>query len=301
MQERKDYLQQCYEQAQYQEALNGYLSLLNSYQIPEERAELDYRIAQCYYKKGDFIKAKDFFHLALQNDVKPELMSRCYNELGTIFYKERRIDQAIESINKSLTLVKPETMDAAAAYNNLGRVYYRKHEYHKALFYFRMSMTIKERNLSMDDLEISVSYNNIGVVYMELGDYVQALRYLEIALSIRKKKLGNLHPDIGTTYNNIALTNMQMKQYDKAKRAFDKALKIRIEILGEMHLDTVMTYYGLAVLHCQLGKYKESKKLYEHVYHLLSNNATIEHDELERIANEIRKCEKSIEDRWETN
>lgn len=288
MGKKEGYLQQCYERAQYQEALDGYLALANSNLNPDERAELDYRIGQCYYKKGNFNKAQIFFSQALQNSGTQELTSRCYNELGTIFYKERRVEQAIELTNKAMSLVKPGTLDASAIYNNLGRIYYQKQEYSKALYYFRMSMVIKEQNLPMDDLEMSVSYNNIGLVYMEMGDYEQALRYLEISLSIRKKYLDSFHPDIGTTYNNIARIYMQMKQYDNAKSTFDKALKIRIKVLGEKHLDTAMTYYGLALVYWQLGEYKKAQRMYEHVYHILSETDTLDNKDMMYVLDAIK-------------
>lgn len=296
--EVKNNYKASFERGEYDKALQQCLGLLDSMHDPNERAELEYYIGKCYYKKENFKEALEFYERVLINSKgkNASLESNCYNEMGSVFYKERKLDQAIKYINYAMDCAEPNSMDEALAYNNMGRIFYQRKEYPMAQFYFQYSLVIKKKNIPLDDLEMSVSYNNLGLVYMELGVFDKALRYLEVSLSIRIKKMQYDHPDIGTTYNNIALIYLRMNKYDDAREAFNKALEIRINTLGEQHLDTLMTYYGIGMMYFRMEEYRTAYKVYEHVVHILSKNNEIDRINAMGILSEMNKCEKKIEE-----
>ena len=289
---QEKYLEKCYNSAQYKKALDGYLTLLGNVGTQQEKANLEYKVGRCYYKIGYFSAALSHFQRVIEADEYTDytLKGNCYNEIATVMYKQGCLKDALEYIEQAQKLVDGTTPKKAEIYNNFGRIYYKMKEFPKALFYFQLSLSIKEQIFPLDDIEIAVSYNNLGVIYMELDNLERALKYLEISLSIRREKFGNNHPDTATTYNNIASVYLKENKVNNARDYFERALKIREKILGEQHLDTAMTYYGLGMLEVHLKNYEEAFRNLNKAFEVVSLMKGVDSDDSLKIKNEMDNC-----------
>ncbi len=296
MDKQKKYYEECYKSAQYKKALDGYLMLLNNSCSRQEKANLEYKVGKCYYKIGYFSAALSHYHQIIDNDGFTDHVLRgdCYNEIATVMYKQGQLKDALKYIEQAQKFVDGSTPKKAEIYNNLGRIYYKMKEFQKALFYFQLSLSIKEQIFSLNDIEIAVSYNNLGVIYMELDNLERALKYLEISLSIRREKIGENHLDTATTYNNIASVYLKKNKVNDAREYFEKALEIREKIVGEQHLDTAMTYYGLGMLEVHLKSYKEAFRYFEEAYKVVSLIKGEDNDDSLKIKNEMDNCREVI-------
>lgn len=293
---QKEYLEECYKSAQYKKALDGYLVLLNNVDSQQEKADLEYKVGKCYYKIGYFSAALSHYQQVIDANefVDNELKGDCYNEIASVMYKQGNLKDALESIEQAQKLIDETSPKKAEIYNNIGRIYYKMKEFQKSLFYFQLSLSIKEQIYSLNDVEIAVSYNNLGVIYMELGNYERALKYLEISLSIRRERNGDSHPDTATTYNNIASVYFKVSKFNDAREYFSRALKIRERILGKKHLDTAMTYYGLGMLEIYLKNIEEALEYFEKAYEVVSLiKGEFSNDSL-KIKSQVDNCREII-------
>lgn len=291
---QKEYLEEFYKSAQYKKALDGYLGLLSNVDSQQEKADLEYKVGKCYYKMGYFSAALGHYQQIIDANefVDNELKGDCYNEIAIIMYKQGNLEDALEYIEQAQKLINGTMSKKAEIYNNIGRIYYKMKEFQKSLFYFQLSLSIKEQIFSLNHIEIAVSYNNLGVIYMELGNYERALKYLEISLSIRREKKGDFHPDTATTYNNIASVYLKENKFNDAGEYFDRALKIREKTLGKKHLDTAMTYYGLGMLKMYLKSIEEALKYFEKAYEVVSLMKGDTSDDSLKIKSEVDNCRK---------
>ena len=78
----------------------------------------------------------------------------------------------------------------ATSYNNLGVVHQKLGDFEKAKEYYVLALSIRQKKLGAENVQVATSYNNLGSVHEELGDFEKAKEYHEIALSITQKKLG---------------------------------------------------------------------------------------------------------------
>ena len=75
----------------------------------------------------------------------------------------------------------------AASYNNLGLVHNKLGDFEKAKEYHELALSITQKKLGPENVEVAASYNNLGLVHNKLGDFEKAKEYHELALSITEK------------------------------------------------------------------------------------------------------------------
>ena len=75
----------------------------------------------------------------------------------------------------------------AASYNNLGLVHNKLGDFEKAKEYHELSLSIIQKKLGPENVQVAASYNNLGLVHKQLGGFEKAKEYHEFALSITQK------------------------------------------------------------------------------------------------------------------
>ena len=75
----------------------------------------------------------------------------------------------------------------AASYNNLGLVHNKLGDFKKAKEYHELSLSITQKKLGPENVQVAASYNNLGLVHEQLGGFEKAKEYHEFALSITQK------------------------------------------------------------------------------------------------------------------
>ena len=75
----------------------------------------------------------------------------------------------------------------AASYDNLGLVHNKLGDFEKAKEYHELALSITQKKLGPENVQVATSYNNLGLVHEQLGDFEKAKEYHEFALSITQK------------------------------------------------------------------------------------------------------------------
>ena len=91
----------------------------------------------------------------------------------------------------------------AASYNNLGFVHQKLGDFEKAKEYHELALSIRQKTLGPENVQVANSYNNLGSVHERQGDFEKAKEYHELALSIRQKKLEPENVQVATSYGNL--------------------------------------------------------------------------------------------------
>ncbi|HCY19442.1 MAG TPA: hypothetical protein DHU69_06760, partial [Deltaproteobacteria bacterium] len=157
-----------------------------------------------YYKQDKIDEAVQIYIIALKLEPNNALT---HNNLGTIYHARRQIDRAINSYITALT-VKP---DYEKPYNNLGKVYAELGRIDEAITQFRIALKINP--------ELIEAHNNLANVYATQGRLDEAISEYMAALRLTPDA-PEIHYNLGTTYQTKGLK-------DKARKEYELALKLK--------------------------------------------------------------------------
>ncbi len=147
--------------------------------------------------------------VTLWGDVvaKSPLKARGHYNLGLAYFRQGRIDDAIEGYKAAIRL-KP---DYDEAYNNLGLAYVRQGRIGEAIGEFRTALRLKP---SLDEAHI-----NLGLAYIRLGRLDEAIGVYREALRLK--------PTHVEAYNNLGLAYIRQGRLDEAIGAYRNALRLK--------------------------------------------------------------------------
>jgi tetratricopeptide (TPR) repeat protein len=154
---------------------------------------------QCYIYKDQEALWQDTIH------KNPDSVMAHIN-LGTLYGKQGRFDEAIVENNKALQMMP----DSTKAYNNLGMIFERKGNLDKAIDYYQHALLIKPEN--------ATAQNNLGNALQSKGDFKQAMHHYSEALRIR--------PNYAEAHYNLGVLLAKRNLLNEAIREYTKALKI---------------------------------------------------------------------------
>ncbi len=147
--------------------------------------------------------------------------------------------------------------------NNLGNVYFMERKYDQSLGYYQQSLQIRRAKMAVDDRLLAHSYANISNIYSDQGQYALALEYLKKALLITQKALGSQHPDVASIQNNIGATYYDADDLDRALEHYAIALAIRQSVLRADHPDLGLTEGNIADVLFEKGEYRQAVPRFE--------------------------------------
>lgn len=207
---------------------------------------------------------------------KKELLSMAYNNIGLVFKKLRRYDEAITYLEKSLLIDKEENdlMGMADVYNNLGLVMLEKGSLEKALDFMKLSYNLIKD--SGDPVSLSIAYNNFGDIYLKLGNARLALQYAEKSLAIDREHGSEV--DVARSLITRGQVLMQLGQNKEALSDFQESEKLCLK--NRLTPDLAELYGHLATLYNTMGAH-------DLAFRFLLQNTSL-HDSLynERLMNQ---------------
>jgi len=227
-----------------------------------------YNLGNVYYKKGDFIKAKEFYekgievnasfpglHLNLgsvyfkesnleraENEYRTEIRinpndGKVYNNLALVYEKEGDLEKAIEYGRKA-TEIMPRF---GPAYVTIGRLYVKEQKYDSAFVFLRFANRLKN-----DDVK---ALSLLGFVSLKLGRFEQSVDFYTKALKLQNDN-SNLHYNIAVAY--IALGNL-----NDSERHLKRALSLEKGFTA--------AHYNLGLIYLKEGKEKKAKEEFRRV------------------------------------
>jgi tetratricopeptide (TPR) repeat protein len=165
----------------------------------------------------------------------PTTFPEAYTELGVVYVKSGRLDEAIELYERALAI---NPFDAKT-YANLGSAYGRKGMWDEAI-----SACVKA--LAVDPTHAIVGvYSNLGLIYDKKGNVDEAISQYKKAIA--------LDPFLAEVHYNLGLAYAKKGEIDEAIAAFKKALAVKPNLAGT-HYNLAAAYYKkgnnqLAILH----------------------------------------------------
>ncbi len=185
-----------------------------------------------------------------------------FNEIGTLYRKNNRLNEAAEILNKALTLSieNKDSNNIAKGYNNIGIVLETQKKYKEAREYYNKSANLYTQ--LNDSIGLSYSYENIGGLYLLEGKYKSAENYLLNSYNLRKALnlkqsmafslhyLGEFYQQKGdvqkaiSMYNECALLSQAIHYPDITQRAYFSLSNL---YAGNKDYKNSLAYYQLAV------------------------------------------------------
>lgn len=196
----------------------------------EDKIDLELELAWIKYLTGDYLEAKEITLRAIQriknqSSIRSkELLSRIYNQLGTIYSHLGDIDASFEAYNKALKIceILEDEKGKGVILNNISGYFSSKGDYYNAIKYLERSLEIDLKTGSM--LSRAICTYNIGENLLELGEFEKADEKFDEYLSINAR-INNI---LGNGYGNWGKGRifLQTGDYEKAELYLKKAYEI---------------------------------------------------------------------------
>jgi tetratricopeptide (TPR) repeat protein len=139
--------------------------------------------------------------------------------------------------------------------NSLGGVALDAGNYSLAGTALAEGMSIREKLLDPEHLDVATSLNNLALLYGSQGRYAEAEPLYKRALAIREKALGPDHQAVSASLNNLALLYDAQGRYAEAEPLYKRALAIVEQALGPDHPAVGTSLNNLALLYDAQGRF----------------------------------------------
>ncbi len=263
-----------------------------------------YELAFILLRMGEAFEEQGYYDLAIEyltNSLKISEKARyglisadVYYELAWVFYRNKNLELATQSIHKARELYKNMKQDLglAGCLNVEGLVQLKKGNYDSALFYHQQSL--KDRERIGDMAAVSSSLYNLGELYNARKEYKKALLFLGRGVKL-DETIGDdygkslYYYQIGKSYNLLGMM-------DSAIFYLDKSVRIAIPTSATDVLRN--SYFEIATYLQKVGKPNEAINYYKKFIQLtdtLFNKQTSESLASYRTLYEVEKKEREIE------
>jgi len=189
-------------------------------------------IAKKYWQIGEFAKAMNFYHKALQ--VLPNDSNLLYL-IGITAAQFKDFEKAIQLISKAITIHPTHTF-----YNSLGNLFWLQKQSETALKCYQQALILNPQSAD--------AYNNMGIVLGEMGQFTKACTYFENALRFNP-------PQTATIYGNLALAQARQGKLTKALAYYQQTLSLQ-----PRHLEA---YTGMGKIFKDLGMIASALQCYQ--------------------------------------
>jgi len=173
-------------------------------EIDADDPYLHYDLALTYDMKGVLDKTE--YHLKKAIDLKPDY-SNAYNYLGVVYFRQGKVDQAIESYHKALANLL--YLNPQDAHLNLGIAHLSRKDYQKAKGHLEEAIRLVP--------DFVAAYNNLGQVYEGMGQYSKAKDAYRRALEYNPEYV-DAHLNLGKLYYRTGERQKAIKSFDKVVR-----------------------------------------------------------------------------------
>jgi type IV pilus biogenesis/stability protein PilW len=180
--------------------------LLKAYEYDPESYEINHLLGIAYLSKDKHEKAET--HLKEAISLKNGDFPKAHNNLGVVYLKMQRYDDAIKQFEKAAGNILYDTPEFA--YTNMGWAYYKKGDFIQAKKYYEESIKMEQR--------YSLAYYNLGLLYSDLEKYDDAVKEFKRAIKFSSNYLD--------AWYNMALAYFKTKETEKAIEAFSKVIEI---------------------------------------------------------------------------
>jgi len=175
-------------------------------QYAPQSSRLNSNLGIIYHKRGRKEEALELFKRALELD--PDNL-KAYGNLGNAYRAADRLEDAAR-LHKKIIQLKPRD---SGAYNNLGTVYFDMKKLDEAEAMFRKALRLHPNH--------ATAANNLGLVLNAKGKHQEAEKYLLKAIELR--------PNYAEAYFTLAIIYINRRDFQKSITYCDKAQELGYE------------------------------------------------------------------------
>jgi len=235
------------------------------------------------------------------------LLGRVYNTLGSIYEKEKKYQQAIDSFSLALKIfdhVKRGKLliHAASTWNNLGTCYYHLKQLSKAIECYEKAIHLRDTLWGKNHwLNIETTWA-LGACCVESHEYESAVTHLEESISMSERVFG--YGDLARILR-LARTYGLAKQYKKAVDCYERWIKFFIQQKDQeekqldnssenqnnnVELELAVIWYEEAVIEKERGEIKHALELAEKVMAIRELRLGSDHPRVGRVVALLAEC-----------
>jgi tetratricopeptide (TPR) repeat protein len=207
------------------------LSIADSLGDLTETAHCCQLLGTFYSRIGESVTGKKLIErsqrIAEANPGEPgmkRVLASNNNQMGLAHFRNRHLDDAQVSFNKSLEMLEDEpfTMERAEALRYMGITESARREYRTAMEYHYQALWIyKQLKYRLGQAKV---YNSIGQTCADLSKLDVAIHYLEKAEAICRELAADA--EAASIYGKLGNVYMLREEYDKAKSLFTKDIEL---------------------------------------------------------------------------
>jgi tetratricopeptide (TPR) repeat protein len=160
-----------------------------------------------------------------------------YNNLGTVFFQEGKVSDAIGYFEQALR-IKP---DNAEAHNNLGMALAQTSKIEEAIAHFEQALRIRP--------DFAKAHYNLGIALSQTGKREEAIEHYQQALRIK--------PDYPEVHNNLGMALQGAGQIQEAIGHYEQALRLKPDS-AEAHNNLGAALMGQGRLQEAIGHYAQA-------------------------------------------
>ncbi len=260
--------------------------LLLSTTLTHSQTQNDTLIAYRHFKKADSLltyrvldSAIVYFKKALpiyEYNKNWERVARCYNKIAESHRFHNNYEKSLDNAKLALEICKnylpKNNKEEANAYDHIGDyymtynnssvlVYQFQGDINKiniALKFYQKALTIRQKILPKNHLDISSSYYKYGRISFHLKDHDSALNYYKKSLRIKVQRLGYNNPEIVDIYIAFSIVYLRKQEYETAIIYLQMALSIYSKQTSVNYAKLVRIYRNLGYFYNKIGDYDKA-------------------------------------------
>jgi len=164
---------------------------------------------------------------------------------GEYWHAKENWHKTIKALNAATEYLQediPELLYLAESYLLLGSCYHELEELDKSIFYYKESLTLKQKIYNKPNVKLSNIHFNIGYLFQEKEHFIKSDEAFQKGLSILKEIYSEENVHFADFYEELGYNSFSKNDFETAIQFLQKALAIKQSTLGENHESLVYTY-----------------------------------------------------------
>ncbi|MBS1977504.1 MAG: CHAT domain-containing protein [Bacteroidetes bacterium] len=214
---------------------------------------MKYPEAATDFKQGLSLYEKD-------TETTPDLLAGNLRSLGLCYYEMNSFEDAVITFRKGLSLLEKSDNSElkGTLLNDIGNVFNKESKNNDAIAVFEKAMALNESRFGKDADHYALNLINIGNAYKDMGDYDRALTDYQAAIDIFSKTPPTDDMHLTDLLLNLCRLTDDMGMAEESQKLLDQANDYIKTKYGENSLEQADVYISMAVTAYNHGESDES-------------------------------------------
>jgi eukaryotic-like serine/threonine-protein kinase len=196
-------------------------------------------------------------------NTDPKVQSELYENLGSIYQKLGKLDQADSLLQSALkernSIFGLDSPESAQTLVELGLLRDSQGKFDEAERLIRQGLDINKRKLSPNYPGVARATSALGKVLEDRGSYDEAIKALEEAARLQSAP-GGPTTDIAETLTELANSQFYLGHYMESESLNQRVLAMDKQLYGERHPHVADDLINLGAIQYDLGHYPEAER-----------------------------------------